>query len=68
MRHEISPSAAARHCVENMRAFFAETNTVKAEEIATLQLQALREHIGPQGKKLRLSDVKEMFIRMRDDP
>jgi hypothetical protein len=43
MRHEISPSGAARHCVESMRAFFAETNTVKAEEIATLQLQALRE-------------------------
>jgi hypothetical protein len=30
------------------------------------QLRALREHQGPREKKLRLSDVKELFAQMKD--
>jgi hypothetical protein len=30
------------------------------------QLRALREYQGPREKKLRLSDVKEMFAQMKD--
>jgi hypothetical protein len=46
-----------------MRAFFAEKNTIKADGIAARQLHALKQHYAG---KLRLSDVKEMFLQMRD--
>jgi len=35
------------------------------DEIAARQLHSLREHL-PRDRKLRLSDVKELFERMRD--
>ena len=41
----------------------AEKNEVKADEIAARQLHALRQH---HNGKLRLTDVKEMFLQMRD--
>jgi hypothetical protein len=56
-------AAVARRFVEDMRAFFAETNRIKADEIAARQLHALRQHYNG---KLRLTDVKEMFLQMRD--
>jgi hypothetical protein len=34
----------ARRFVEDMRAYFAETNLIKRDEIAARQLHALREH------------------------
>jgi hypothetical protein len=43
--------------------FFAEKNSVKREEIAAHQLHALKQHYDG---KLRLTDVKEMFVQMRD--
>ncbi len=47
-----------------MRAFFAcGHDTIKADGIAAQQLHALREHYSG---KLRLIDVKEMFVAMRD--
>jgi hypothetical protein len=46
-----------------MRAFHADPNAIKQDEIAARQLHALKQHC--RGK-LRLSDVKEMFERMRD--
>jgi hypothetical protein len=46
-----------------MNLFFAEPNTIKADEIAARQLHALRQH---HPSKLRLTDVKEMFLQMRD--
>jgi hypothetical protein len=49
-----------------MQAFFAEENRYKQDEIALRQLYALKQHLGPQDKALRLSDVKEMFLQMRD--
>ena len=48
-----------------MRAFFAAKSKIKADEIAGRQLYALKQYYPG---KLRLSDVKEMFLRMRDDP
>jgi hypothetical protein len=38
-----------------MRAFYAEPNAIKADEIAARQLHALRQH---HTGKLRLSDVR----------
>jgi hypothetical protein len=47
--------AVARAFVRDMRAFFAQTDVVKADEIAARQLHVLRQyHVG----KLRLVDVK----------
>jgi hypothetical protein len=49
----------------DMRAYFAEENPIKRDGIAVRQLRALRDHQGPREKKLRLSDVKEMFAQMK---
>jgi hypothetical protein len=58
------PPDFARRFAEDMRAWFAETNLIKRDEIAARQLHALRHYyVG----KLRLTDVKEMFLQMRDD-
>ena len=56
------PPAVARAFVKDMRAFLAEENAIKRDEIASRQLHALKQHIG----KLRLFDVKEMFLQMKD--
>jgi lipase chaperone LimK len=60
------PPEVARAFVKDMQAFFAEENRYKQDEIALRQLYALKQHLGPQDKALRLSDVKEMFLQMRD--
>jgi hypothetical protein len=57
------PAAVAPRFVEHMRAFHAEPDGHKADEIAARQLHALRQHYTG---KLRLSDVKEMFEQMKD--
>jgi hypothetical protein len=50
--------------VRDMRAFFAAGGTgVKTDGIAAMQLHALKEHYTG---KLKLTDVKEMFLQMRD--
>jgi hypothetical protein len=57
------PPTVARRFVADMRAFTAEPNAVKRDEIAARQLDALElYHAG----KLRLSDVTEMFEQARD--
>ena len=61
------PPEVARRFFEDMRAFHREPNPIKRDEIAARQLHALREYQAPREKKLRLSDVKEMFQRMKDD-
>jgi hypothetical protein len=49
-----------------LHAFFAEEDKHKQDAIAVRQLNALKkEHQGPRDKKLRLSDVKEMFLEMK---
>jgi hypothetical protein len=57
------PPGVARAFRDDMRAFFAESDLIKRDEIAVRQLHALRQHY--MGK-LRLFDVKEMFLRMKD--
>jgi hypothetical protein len=46
-----------------MRAFLVEKNAIKRNEIAACQLYALKQHYTG---KLRLFDVKEMFLQMKD--
>jgi hypothetical protein len=60
------PPAVARAFIKDMREFFAEENGHKRDEIAARQLSALNEFRGRQEKPLRLSDVKQMFLAMRD--
>jgi hypothetical protein len=60
------PAAIAHTFVENANAYFDEADQIKRDGIAVRQLRALREHQGPREKKLRPSDVKAMFLQMRD--
>jgi hypothetical protein len=60
------PLGVARDFVCDLMAFHAEENTIKRDEIAARQLPALAKFRGPRGKKLRLTDVKEMFVKMKD--
>ena len=60
------PPDIARRFFKDLRAFLAEKNTIKADAIAVRQLQVLREYQGPREKKLRLLDVKQMFLLMKD--
>jgi len=58
------PGAVARAFVRDMRTFHAAGGTGhKADAIAAQQRHAPKQHY--KGK-LRLTDVKEMFLRMRD--
>jgi hypothetical protein len=57
------PPTVARRFIVDMLAYFAEPNSIKRDEIAARQLHALRQHYSG---KLRLTDVAEMFVQMRD--
>jgi hypothetical protein len=59
------PPAAARAFVKDMRAFHAAKTGFEKDAIAARQLHALREHL-PRGARLRLIDVHEMFLAMKD--
>ena len=50
-----------------MQAFFKAKTQLEQDEIASRQLHALWAFQSPREKKLRLADVKEMFLQMRDD-
>jgi hypothetical protein len=60
------PPEIARRFFEDLRSFHRETNPIKADEIAGRQLHALRQHQRPREKKLRLSDIKQLFELMKD--
>jgi hypothetical protein len=62
------PPAVARRFLEDMHAYFAEKNAIKRDEIAGGQMHVLRRYQGPREKPLRIPHIKEMFMRMRDDP
>ena len=62
---DVPPEVALRF-FEDMRAFHREPNPIKRDEIAARQLHTLRGYLKPSDRKLRLSDVKELFERMRD--
>jgi hypothetical protein len=59
------PPAVAQRFLEDMRAYFAEEDGHKRDEIAARQLHALRQQQPPREKQLSLSDVKAMFERIR---
>ena len=61
---EIPPEAAIAF-VRDMRAFFKARGQLKQDEIAAKQVWLLKQHL-PRGTKLRTSDVKELFHRIRD--
>jgi len=51
--------------VRDMKAFFAcGHDTIKADGIAAMQLHSFKEHYSG---KLRLTDIKQLFVQMRDD-
>jgi hypothetical protein len=56
----------ARRFFEDLRAFHRKKNPIKVDEIAGRQLHALRQYQRPCEKKLRLSDVKQLFELMKD--
>jgi hypothetical protein len=60
------PPAVAKALAKDMAAYFAEEDRLKRNEIALRQLHVLREHQGPREETLRLSDVKAMFIKMKN--
>jgi hypothetical protein len=61
-----SPPVVARRFFKDLRAFLAEKDAIRADAIAARQLHALRQYRTPREKKLRLSDVKAMFLQMKD--
>jgi hypothetical protein len=61
------PPEVAHDFAKDMRAFFAEKNGIKRDEIAARQLHALRQCQGSRKKKLRLTDVKEIFLQLGDE-
>lgn len=62
----VLPPSAAAGFVRDMRAFLAEPDAIKRDKIAARQLQVLERFRLPQERELRLSDVKEMFLQMKD--
>jgi hypothetical protein len=60
------PLSVTRAFVEDMKRFLAEPHAIKCDEIAARQLTALRAYQRPREKKLRITDVHEMFQAMKD--
>jgi hypothetical protein len=60
------PMEVAKAFAKDMRAYFNESSAIKRDEIASAQLQALRQYTPCYGKKLRITDVIEMFQEMKD--
>ena len=60
------PPEVARSFIKDMRAYFAEKDAIKRDEIAARQAWLLGQHLGRREKELRVMDVKEMFLQMRD--
>ena len=46
----------------HVRAYHATKDSIKRDEIAARQAWLLSEHLGPREKKLRVIDVKQMFV------
>ena len=60
------PPKVAKAFVRDMRAFFQEKNQLKRDESAARKCFAPRAYQKPREKKLRLSDVKEIFLQMKN--
>jgi hypothetical protein len=60
------PQAVAREFVEDMQAYFAEGDKHRRDAIDIRQLRTLQEYQAPHEKKLCLSDVRELFEKMKN--
>ena len=60
------PPKVAQAFVRDMRAFFKAKNQLEQDEIASRQLHALQAFQRPRDKRLRLADVKQIFLEMKD--
>ena len=59
------PPEAAKAFVRDMKAFFKAKGQLMQDEIAAKQVWLLKQHL-PRGTKLRTSDVKDLFLQMKD--
>ena len=60
------PLEVAHAFARDMRAFFRAETQLEQDEIASRQLHALAAFQRPRDKRLRLADVKQMFLEMKD--
>jgi hypothetical protein len=60
------PPEVARAFMRDMKAYFAEGDGDKRNVIAVRQLHALKDQRGMRDKKLGLSDVKAIFLQMKE--
>jgi hypothetical protein len=60
------PPKVAKAFLADLRAFHAEPNAIKRDEIAARQAWLLNQHLKPSNKELQTNDVKDMFERMHD--
>ena len=60
------PPQVAREFAQDMKAYFAEPDAHKRDAIAARQRYALSEFQSSREIKLRLSDVKRMFLLMNN--
>jgi hypothetical protein len=59
------PPNVARAFRTDLRAYWAQDDGHKRDDIAVRQLHSLKEYQSPRDKPLRLSDVKQMFLEMK---
>ncbi|MBO4228375.1 hypothetical protein [Bradyrhizobium neotropicale] len=59
------PPEVAHAFMADMRAYFAEPNEHKRNEIAARQMHILNQHRPRRAKRLWISDIKTMFEQMR---
>jgi hypothetical protein len=60
------PPEIAKAFVRDMRAFHAEKSPLKRDEIASRQIQFLRQFQGKSERRIKPHQVKEMFEEMKD--
>jgi hypothetical protein len=60
------PGHVAKAFLADLRAFHAEADALKRDEIAARQAWLLNQHLKPNSRELRTDDVKDMFERMQD--
>jgi hypothetical protein len=60
------PPPVVRSFKRDIKAFHAEENAIKRDEVRASQMTALRQFQRSLEKRLRLSDVGRMFEEMKD--
>lgn len=60
------PPDVARVFMGWMHAYHAEKNQIRRDAIAAEVAARLQDYLPPRAKKLRLTDIRELFQRMKD--